>query len=194
MVYYFVYFLTKVISFVWFPRTIYGREHIPLQGPVIFASNHVSNLDPVVLGVSSVRRLNFMAKASLFRGFLGWVLVKLGAFPVKRGEADFGALKEAVKRLRKRKAMLIFVEGTRRIWDAPSQAQPGVGFLAVKSGAQIIPVYIAGTENVMPPGCKWLSRHPVTVRFGQPVAVHPGDSYQAIADRILTDIYRLNSR
>jgi 1-acyl-sn-glycerol-3-phosphate acyltransferase len=193
MVYYIVYFFTKFVSFFLFPRTIYGKEHIPLTGGVIFASNHVSNLDPVVLGVSCIRRMNFMAKDSLFKGFLGWLLVKLGSFPVKRGEADLSALKEAIKRLKKGKALLIFVEGTRRIGNELSQAQPGVGFIAVKAGVPVIPVYINGTQDVMPPGSKTVTRKPVTVRFGPAVKTNPQDSYQQIADSILKDIYSLQS-
>jgi len=191
MVYYFVYFLTKIVSFFLFPRTIYGQEHIPAKGGCIIASNHVSNMDPVVLGVSCVRRINFMTKDSLFKGFLGWVLPKLGSFPVKRGEADFGALKEATKRLKKGKPVLIFIEGTRRIGDEPSQAQAGAGFLAVKANVPVIPVYLDGTQKVMPPGSKFPSRRPVTVRFGPPVQFDPQSSYQQIADTILKAIYSI---
>lgn len=188
MVYYFIYFLTKFLSRIYFPRTITGQEHIPLTGPVIFASNHVSNLDPVILGISSIRRLNFMAKHTLFRGGFGWFLTKLGAFPIKRNEADFGALKEAAMRLKKKKAMLIFLEGTRRRGSEPSHAQPGIGFLAVKTRAQVIPVHISGSEKVMPPGSKFVTRHPVTIRYGAPVAFDPAAPYQKTADLILQQI------
>ena len=192
MIYYIVYFLTKLVSFLYFPRKIYGHEHIPDSGGFIIASNHVSNLDPVVLGISCKRRINFMAKYELFQKQpLGFILTKLGAFSVKRGEADFGALKEAVKRLRKGKPVLIFIEGTRRIGDVPSQAQAGIGFLAVKANVPVIPVYLEGTQNVMPPGSKIFTRNPVTVRFGPPVAYNREDPYQAIADAILKNIYSL---
>lgn len=194
MVYYIVYFLTKFVSFFCFPRKIYGHEYIPRAGGFIIASNHVSNLDPVVLGISCLRRINFVAKEELFKGFLGWVLPKLGAFPIKRGEADLGAVKEALKRLRKGKPVLIFVEGTRRLEGASSQAQAGIGFLAAKSGLPVIPVFVDGTQKAMPPGSKFPVRKPVSVRFGPPVQFDPQAPYQAIADHILQDIYSIPGR
>ena len=194
MIYYLTYFFTKFLSLIYFPRTIYGHEHIPLKGGFVLASNHVSNLDPVVMGISAQRRINFMAKIELFRKQpLGFFLTKLGAFAVKRGEADFGALKEAVKRLKKGQAVLMFVEGTRRIGDTASKAQPGVGFLAVKANVPVIPVYVDGTQNVMPPRSKFFIRNKVTIRFGPPVNFNPRDSYQTIADSILRDIYGLKN-
>jgi len=191
MVYYIVYFFTKFVSFFYFPRKVYGHEYIPRQGGFIIASNHVSNMDPVVLGVSCLRRINFVTKDSLFKGFLGWLLRKLGAFPIKRGEADLGAVKEALKRLRKGKPVLIFVEGTRRLEGASSKAQAGIGFLAAKTNVPVIPVYVDGTQNVLPPGSKFLTRKPVFVRFGPPVQIDPQAPYQAIADRILQAIYNI---
>src|SRR5471030_135232 len=113
MIYYITYFLTKILSWAYFPYKAFQSRNIPRQGGFILASNHISNLDPVVLGICSVRRLNFMAKIELFHGLLGFFLTNLGAFPVKRGEADFGAMKEALKRLKKGHGVLIFVEGTR---------------------------------------------------------------------------------
>ncbi len=192
MIYYIVYFLTKFVSLIYFPRKIYGREYIPEKGGFIIACNHVSNLDPVVMGISCKRRISFMAKYELFQKQpLGFILTKLGAFSVKRGEADFGALKEAVKRLKKGKPVLIFIEGTRQTGEVPSKALPGVGFLAVKANVPVIPVYINGTQDVMPPGSKTLTCKSVTVRFGPAVQHDPKDTYEQISDKILKDIYNL---
>ena len=192
MIYYIVYFLTKFVSFLYFPRKIYGHEHIPRHGGFILACNHVSNLDPVVMGVSALRRINFMAKIELFQQQpLGFILKKLGAFPIKRGEADFGALKETVKRLKQGKPVLVFVEGTRRVGNAEPQAQPGVGFLAVKACVPVIPVRVDGTQNAMPQGSKSLVRNPVTVRFGAPVPVDPKQPYVEISQSVLNAIYAL---
>src|SRR5476649_340272 len=132
MIYYVTYFLTKILSWLYFPYKAFNTRNIPRQGAFILASNHISNLDPVLLGICSVRRINFMAKIELFKGLLGFFLTHLGAFPVKRGESDFGAMREALKRLKNGRVILIFVEGTRRIRNEPSKAQAGVGFLAMK--------------------------------------------------------------
>ncbi|MDE2027139.1 MAG: 1-acyl-sn-glycerol-3-phosphate acyltransferase [Candidatus Omnitrophica bacterium] len=191
MVYWIIYFSTKVLSWLYFPFTAYNTRKIPRQGGFILASNHISNLDPMLLGICSVRRLNFMAKIELFKGILGFILVRLGSFPVRRGEADFGAMREALKRLKMGRPVLIFVEGTRRIGDAPSKAQSGVGFLAMKSGVPIVPVYIKGTDKVMAPGTKSLKRDRVFTTFGDPFYVNDAPSYEEASQRILDKIYAL---
>jgi 1-acyl-sn-glycerol-3-phosphate acyltransferase len=191
MIYYITYFLTKVISWFYFPFTAYNTRRIPRRGSFILASNHVSNLDPMLLGICSVRRLNFMAKIELFKGFMGFLLDKLGAFPIKRGEADFGAMREALRRLKEGRPVLIFVEGTRRIGNEPSKAQAGVGFLAKKSGVPIVPVYLQGTDRVMAPGSKFLKRGRVFATFGEPFFVNDAPTYEEAAQRILDKIYAL---
>jgi 1-acyl-sn-glycerol-3-phosphate acyltransferase len=191
MIYYITYFLTKVLSWLYFPFTAYQTRNIPRQGAFILASNHISNLDPVVLGICSIRRLNFMAKIELFKGALGFFLTKLGAFPVKRGESDFGAMREALKRLKNGKVVLIFVEGTRRIGNEPSKAQAGAGFLAMKSGVPVVPVYMKGTDQVMAPGTKFFKRGRVSASFGVPFSVKDAPTYEEASQRILDKIYAL---
>jgi 1-acyl-sn-glycerol-3-phosphate acyltransferase len=193
MIYYFTYFGTKVLSWLYFPFTAYQTNKIPRQGAFILASNHTSNLDPVVLGICSVRRLDFMAKIELFKGLLGFFLTHLGAFPVKRGEADLGAMKEALKRLRAGRVVLIFVEGTRRIGNAVPKAQAGGGFLAMKSGVPIVPVYVKGTAQVMAPGTKFFKRGRVFATFGEPFLVQDAPTYEDASQRILNKIYALAS-
>jgi len=192
MIYYITYFLTKILSWVYFPYTTHQTQHIPRQGAFILASNHISNLDPVVLGICSVRRLNFMAKIELFKGALGFFLAQLGAFPVRRGESDFGALREAIRRLKEGKVILIFVEGTRRIGNEPTKAQGGVGFLAMKSKVPIVPVYVQGTNHVMAPGTKFFKRGPVSATFGKPFYVNDAPTYEEASQRILDHIYALS--
>jgi len=191
MIYWIIYFLTKVMSWIWFPFTAYNTRLIPRKGSFILASNHISNLDPVLLGICSVRRMNFMAKIELFKGALGFFLTNLGAFPVKRGEADFGAMREALRRLKIGRAVLIFVEGTRRIGNEPTKAQAGVGFLAMKSKVPIVPVYVQGTNKVMAPGTKFFNRGPVSAVFGEPFFVNDAPTYEEASQRILDKIYAL---
>jgi 1-acyl-sn-glycerol-3-phosphate acyltransferase len=191
MIYYFTYFGTKVLSWLYFPFSAYQTSKIPRQGAFILASNHVSNLDPVLLGICSVRRLNFMAKIELFKGLLGFFLTQLGAFPVKRGESDLGAMREALKRLKAGRVILIFVEGTRRIGNEPSKAQAGVGFLAMKSRVPIVPVYVKGTDRVMAPGTKFFKRGRVFATFGEPFYVNDAPTYEEASSRILDKIYAL---
>jgi len=191
MIYYITYFLTKFLSWLYFPFTAYQTDNIPRRGAFILASNHISNLDPVLLGISSVRRLNFMAKVELFKGALGFFLTNLGAFPIKRGEADFGAMREAIRRLKDGRVILIFVEGTRRIGNEQPKAQAGVGFLAMKSGVPIVPVYVQGTNNVMAPGTKFFKRGRVYATYGKPFTVKDAPTYEEASQRILDNIYAL---
>jgi 1-acyl-sn-glycerol-3-phosphate acyltransferase len=191
MIYYFTYFGTKVLSWLYFPYKAHHTCNIPRQGAFILASNHISNLDPVLLGICSVRRLNFMAKIELFKGTLGFFLIHLGAFPVKRGESDFGAMRESLKRLKNGSVILIFVEGTRQIGNETSKAQAGVGFLAMKSGVPIVPVYVQGTNQVMAPGTKFFRRGPVSATFGEPFSVTDAPTYEDASQRILDKIYAL---
>ncbi len=192
MIYYFTYFFTKFLSLLWFPRNVKNLENMPPKGAFILASNHISNLDPPILGISTRRPLHYMAKSELFKNpLVGWWLKKLGAFPIKRGEADFGALKEALKFLKKGEPVLVFVEGTRRIGDTPSRAQSGAGFLAMKANAPVLPVYISGSQHVMPPGSKGFHRSGVTITYGKPFTVSPSLSYQQASQEILEHIYYL---
>ena len=135
-----------------------------------------------------------MAKIELFKGALGYVLTRLGSFPVKRGEADFGAMREALKRLKNGRVILIFVEGTRRIGNEPSKAQAGGGFLAMKSKVPVVPVYLQGTNQVLAPGTKFFKRGPVTATFGEPFFVNDAPSYEEASQRILDKIYALDKK
>jgi 1-acyl-sn-glycerol-3-phosphate acyltransferase len=189
IIYYFTYFFTKFLSFLFFPRTVKGWENIPSKGPYILVSNHISNLDPPILGISTPRRLHFMAKAELFKNpLVGWWLKKLWAFPIKRGESDFGALKATLKFLKEGYPVLLFPEGTRRMDDKPIPPQAGVGLVAIKSQAPIVPVFIKGSNKAMPPGAKFFTRHLVEVIYGKPFTVPAALTYEEASLRILEKI------
>lgn len=192
IIYYFTYFFTKALSFTFFPRTVTGWQNLPKEGAYILASNHISNLDPPILGISTPRRLYFMAKAELFKNpLMGWWLRKLWAFPIKRGEGDFGALKAALKFLKAGYPVLLFPEGTRRMDDNPLPPQAGAGLLAIKSQVPIIPVYVKGSNVVMPPGAKFFKRSLVTVTYGKPFDVKDCPTYEAASQKILNEIYKI---
>ena len=193
IIYYFTYFFTKFLSFLFFPRTVKGIENVPQKDGYILACNHISNLDPVVMGISTPRRLHFMAKIELFKNpLVGWWLKQLWAFPIKRGEADLGALKESFKYLKKGDPVLVFPEGTRKMGDASIKPQPGSGFLAIKSRAPVVPVYIKGSDLVMPKGSKFFKRNLVTVIYGKPFFVRDQPSYEKASQKILEEIYELS--
>ncbi len=126
-----------------------GRRNVPQSGPVILAPNHVSNLDPPIVGVSCGRWPYTMAKAELFQGAFGWVIEQMGTFPVHRGEADRRALKFARGLLKNGEAIIIFPEGTRSGDGQLRAPEIGVAMLAHQSKAAVVPIFLGGTEKTM---------------------------------------------
>ena len=145
-----------------------GREHIPVDGPVIFAANHRSFLDPFVIACMSRRPLYYVAKKELFRQPLtAWFLNALGAFPIDRGNADQDAMGTAREILERGDAVLIFPEGTRTRPGALGTPKRGVGRLALETGAPVVPVAVIGTEAIRR---GWRIRpHKVSIRAGAPL-------------------------
>jgi len=165
--------ITKLILWpvfkVFYRFSTRGREHIPVDGPVLLVSNHASYMDPVVVGLASRRPVLFMAKEQLFEIFgLGWIIRRLNAFPVKRTAFDRRAVQTALTALESGKVVGIFPQGTRQK-DGEFDAYPGAALIAYKSGATIVPTAIRGTDKVMPDGTR-LPRFPkITVSFGPPI-------------------------
>jgi 1-acyl-sn-glycerol-3-phosphate acyltransferase len=154
-----------------FRLEVHGREHVPEAGPVLLASNHVSVLDPPLVGGASPRELHFMAKEELFRipGF-GRLIAALNAHPVRRDGSDGRALKTALRLLGEGRALLVFPEGTRGVEGRLGGAKPGAGMLAVMSGALVVPVHISGSGRALPPGRALPRPAKVRVRFGPPLS------------------------
>jgi 1-acyl-sn-glycerol-3-phosphate acyltransferase len=149
-----------------------GRHHVPAAGPVLLVANHLSVLDPPLVGAAADRELSFLAKAELFSvPLFGRLIRALNARPVRREGADAAALREALRTLAEGRALLVFPEGTRGAEGELRPAKAGAGMLAVLSGAAVVPVYIAGSGRAWPKGRRWPRRAPVTVTFGPPLSV-----------------------
>ena len=120
-----------------------GEENIPAEGGFIVVSNHVSNWDPPILATLMPKQVFFMAKDEFFHmPLIGPLFRHLGAFPVKRGKPDRGALRHALDLLVAERVLGIFPEGTRNITGKLLEPQPGVALLAIKSGKPVLPVGI----------------------------------------------------
>jgi 1-acyl-sn-glycerol-3-phosphate acyltransferase len=168
-----VYGVSKLLSWLFlrigFGLEVEGQEHVPAQGAFVVGSNHVSYLDPLVVGVACPRRLVFMARHNLFdKPFLGWWLRNVGAIPVRREESDLSAVRAAVHTLRGGMPMAMFPEGTRQEDGRLSAAKRGVGLLAANAGVPIVPVYLQGTFDAMPRG-GGVRPAKIRVAFGRPV-------------------------
>ena len=148
-----------------------GEEHVPKRGGCIIASNHVSFLDPNVVGSSAPRPVRFMARDTLFVHPLMWLYLQgVGVIPLKRGESDPSAVREALRSLRRGEALALFPEGTRQLSGMLGQARRGVGLLACMAKVPIVPVYVHGTFEALPPDAKRLRRAKIRVAFGPPIS------------------------
>ncbi len=151
-----------------------GQDRIPLTGPVIFAPNHISYLDTSAVAGGMSRMLRFMAKEELWDNkLIGGVVSGVGGFPIRRGEGDSEAIRNALAALADGDALLIYPEGTRGDGVTIGPINRGVAMLAKRSGAAVVPVAITGTNIIMPkrwPGQPKQSgrRHVVRVEYGEP--------------------------
>lgn len=147
-------------------RTVYrirveGLENVPPTGGAIVCGNHFNAQDPILVGITLNRPVQFMAKQELFKHKLfAWVLHGMGVFPVKRGQPDRAALKHSIEVLESGACFGIFPEGTRNKTGQLGKAEPGTAYLALKSGAPVIPVGITSRYKFF---------GPILVRYGKPV-------------------------
>jgi len=190
-------FLCWLVLRLGFGLEVRGQEHVPAQGACIVASNHVSFLDPVVVGVACPRRLTFMARNTLFtHALLGAWLRGVGAIPLRRDESDASAIRRTLQRLREGQPIALFPEGGRQFSGALGRAKRGVGLLAISAGASIVPVYLQGTFQALPPGARRFRRAKIRVAFGPviaytkasvPSAAEPAKAHQEQLAQAVTD-------
>lgn len=158
-VYWFFYLLVRPFFYIIHPWKTIGRENIPKGGALVCA-NHTRNSDPLYITYAFGRDhvLNIMAKDELKKWpIIGPILAKTGLIFVKRGQSDIGAIKTALKYLKKEGQLLIFPEGTRH--DETGEGKSGAVMIAIRSGVPIVPVYVPAKK-------KWFRRTSVTI--GEP--------------------------
>lgn len=196
-----VYSLLRFVSYA-YVRLLYrlrARDsgNVPAQGPVILAPNHFSAMDHWFVGLLLRRQVRFMAKSQLFKGpFLEFVLTHAGAFPVRRGQRDEEAIITAQTILGQGGVLVMYVEGGRsRSGQIGSSARPGIGRLALETGAPVVPVAIHGSERAR--NWRRLEFPAVTVRYGEPLSFdvehEPSrERQQAVADEVLVAVRRMH--
>lgn len=183
----------SICSAIFYPKykiVVEGKENVPDNGPVLICSNHISNYDPVVVGITAPRDIYFMAKEELFsKKLIGSLLLKLHAFPVKRGMKDRQALRKALDVLGDNKVLGLFPEGTRSKTGELKKGLAGAGFFALRSEASVIPCAIVGTYK---------SKEPLRVVYGKAIPMaelrEKKASSQEVTDVIMAEIQKLLDR
>jgi 1-acyl-sn-glycerol-3-phosphate acyltransferase len=195
LVYEIVRVLTSLYAWVFFRARGISAEKVPSCGPVILAPNHFSFMDHFFLGVSIRRKVRFMAKSQLFKRPLQWVYTHGGVFPVRRGYRDEDAFVTAGGILKRGGCIAMYCEGGRsRTGKLGERARPGIGRLALESGAPIVPVAIHGSSRVR--NWKRLQFPKVTIQYGdafryERIEAPTRDQQQAVADQIFSEIKTL---
>jgi 1-acyl-sn-glycerol-3-phosphate acyltransferase len=175
-----------------------GLENIPESGAFIMAANHLSHIDPPLIGGAVRRIIAPFARDTLFNfGPLGWFLTSTGCIPIKRdADSDVSGLKKTLRALQNGLAVLIYPEGTRSETGHLQPAKPGVGLIACKTRVPVIPIRFFDIDKIAfgKSGKVDLCQR-VTVRFGKAICAEeydPGkndsDRYQTAADRIMQHI------
>ena len=180
-----------------FTRVTWGRwgsgcESIPDTGPVILASNHISNWDPVILGLACHREVHFLAKQGLFRNrFFGHFLRHVNVIPLNRDGSDTRALRRAIEVLKNGGVLALFPEGTRSKTGKLGKAKSGTGYVAHASGAIVIPALISGSDRMWR---SFVNRGELRVLFGKPVSVEgpaTSETYRDLTARVMDAIAAL---
>ena len=155
-----------------------GREHVLPTGGGLVLSNHQSQLDPVLVGLACNRRLNFLARQSLFRfGPFRWLINSLDAIPIDRDGTDLGGLKETLKRLKQAELVLIFPEGTRTSDGEVASLKPGFVAIARRAGVPLYPAALDGAFDAWPRTQALPRRAVIHVVYGPPLLPHEIERY-----------------
>ena len=161
--YYIVVFLVRIAMHLWYNLKIEGRENIPKGRAFVYASNHRSYADPVLVTLCGRGRFSFMAKSELFeKPLFAWLIRSLGAFPVERGKGDTAAIDKAIDNVQHGTNLLIFPEGTRSKDGRVGRGKTGVALIASRAGTDVVPVGINFDGKLH-------FRSKIVVRVGKPI-------------------------
>jgi 1-acyl-sn-glycerol-3-phosphate acyltransferase len=184
---------------------VFNRERVPVSGPVILAANHMSYLDPPLVGCALPRDINYLARESLFRyPVMGAVLRSWNSVPVDRDGGGAAGLRAILDRLLAGGGIILFPEGTRSPDGKLQPARSGIGLTVIKSAAPVVPVRVFGTYEAYGRHITIPRPRSVTVKYGEPMdfdalraeaktcsKVRLKEIYQQVADEIMAAIAKL---
>jgi 1-acyl-sn-glycerol-3-phosphate acyltransferase len=194
-VYDIVRFGASLYAFLFLRARAIATQNVPERGAAILAPNHFSFMDHFLIGCHVRRKVRFMAKSQLFKRPQQWVFSQGGVFPVRRGARDEAAFVTAEAILGRGGVVAMYCEGGRsRTGELLERARPGIGRLALESGAPVVPIAIVGSAKIR--NWKRLSFPAVTVQYGQPLCFEremepTRERQQEVADAIFEQIKAL---
>ena len=149
--YAFLRLLTRLLTVTWLDFRVTGREHFPETGGGLILSTHQSVMDPVLVGLTCNRRMNYLARKTLFKNrFFSWLIRTLDAIEIDREGGGLMGLRETLVRLKRGEMVLIFPEGTRTYDGAMGTLKPGFLAIARRAKVPLVPVAIVGAYDVIP--------------------------------------------
>lgn len=169
--YEFLHVVCRLLAVILFQIRVSGRERVPAAGGALVLSNHQSHFDPVLIGLACDRRLNYLARKTLF-GFapFRWLIESLDAIPIDREGLGLDGLKETLRRLKRGEMVLIFPEGTRTRDGEVAPFKPGFSALAKRTDASLVPVAIEGAFDAWPRRRLLPRLATIHIQFGEPIA------------------------
>jgi 1-acyl-sn-glycerol-3-phosphate acyltransferase len=201
-----LYFVSRVgvtsVSKTLFRLEVTGAENFPKSGPCMIVANHVSHFDPPVLSMITRRRITYLAKKPLFEApLLGSYLRQLDCISVDRDATELSTIRDCIKTLKSGLPLVVFPEGSRSEDGELQEGQRGVGMIWARANVPAVPVFIKGTEKILPPGEKIPSLHSISLRVGQPflpfedfkLASHYDDYYSYLAECVMRRLRALKA-
>jgi 1-acyl-sn-glycerol-3-phosphate acyltransferase len=200
--YFIFYHLTRLIAYVFYGyRVINGNvlDNIPQGEGALIASNHVSFLDPPLVGAALDYGAYYLARKSLWSNpVASFIYDRLQALPVDQDKPEFGTLKKIIKLARNGEKVIIFPEGERTLTGEFGKGLPGVGLMIAKSGVPVVPVRLFGAYEALPRGKSLPRPSKITLVVGQPIiftkeelAAKDRDAYAALSQRVMDEIAKL---
>ena len=190
--------LFKVAGIALFDHRVFHRERLVEDGPMLIACNHESYVDPPLVGICYREEVYYLARKSLFTGPARWFYENWNSIPVDQENPDFTSLKKIVKLLKSGERVVIFPEGNRSTDGTLQRGEAGVGLVVAKARTRVQPVRIFGAHQALPRGAAFPRKSRIRIVVGHPIefsseelSAKGRDAYQAISDRIMDEIGKL---
>jgi len=181
-----------------FNYEVVNRDRLIDHGGALVVSNHVSFLDPPLVGTAHQNGVYYLARKTLFKGFCAWLYPRWNSIPVDQENPDMSSLKTVIKHLKSGDRVVMFPEGERS-WDGKlADAKAGVGLIISKAKVPVVPCRLFGAHDALPRGASFWKQRQITLVVGNPIEFTPEElqgkgreAYQVIADRVMSEIAKL---